>query len=233
MTFTSLEKNRDHNLMENRLQSLRQQYRDILAQGLNLDLTRGKPAAAQLALSDALDGILAGDFRGEDGTDCRNYGGGRGIPEAAKLAAAYLGCDPKETLVGGNSSLQMMYQCLLYSHLFNSPDFQSWYQEAGTGKVKFLCPVPGYDRHFAVCEALGIDMIPVTMDASGPDMDRVEALVKSDPLIKGIWCVPMYSNPGGVVYADETVDRLARLGKLAGKNFLVMWDNAYAVHHLV
>lgn len=224
---------RDRYAAQQRLQNLRQQYAGILAQGLNLDLTRGKPSAAQLALSDSLDGILAGNFRSEDGTDCRNYGGGLGIPEARRLAADYLGCKPEETLVGGNSSLQLMYQCILYAHRFGLNGKPAWQQEAGAGKIKFLCPVPGYDRHFAVCEALGIDMLPVPMHDGGPDMDQVERLVNSDPLIKGIWCVPMYSNPGGVTYADATVDRLARLGRLAGKNFLVMWDNAYAVHHLV
>ncbi|MFM1895245.1 MAG: hypothetical protein RLZZ385_319 [Pseudomonadota bacterium] len=222
--------------MQQRLQTLRENYRGILAQGLNLDLTRGKPSAAQLALSDALDGILAGDYRGSDGTDCRNYGGGLGIPEARQLAAEFLGCEPAQTLVGGNSSLQLMYQCVLYAHLFGGKDQQSWQAEAqasGNGKVKFLCPVPGYDRHFAVCEALGIDMIPVPMDERGPDIDSIEALVKADPLIKGIWCVPKYANPNGVVYADEVVERLARLGRIAGRNFRILWDNAYAVHHLV
>lgn len=219
--------------LEGRLQKLQTEYQTILTQGLSLDLTRGKPSSAQLALSDSLDGILGGNYRAADGTDCRNYGGGLGIPEARQLAADYLGCSPDQTLVGGNSSLQLMYQCVLYNHLFGSQDGQSWKQEAGSDRVKFLCPAPGYDRHFSVCEALGIDMIPVAMSDTGPDMDQVESLVQADPLIKGIWCVPKYSNPSGIVYSDDTVQRLARLGRLAGQNFRIIWDNAYAVHHLV
>ena len=180
-----------------------------------------------------MDGILNGNYLTENGTDCRNYGGGLGIPEARKLAADYLGCDPKQTLVGGNSSLQLMYQCVLYSHLFGDADAEAWSREAGSDKIKFLCPAPGYDRHFSVCEALGIEMIPVAMTDRGPDMDQVEALVQADPLIKGIWCVPRYSNPSGVVYADSTVQRISKLGNIAGNNFRIIWDNAYAVHHLV
>ncbi|MCB1672346.1 MAG: aminotransferase class I/II-fold pyridoxal phosphate-dependent enzyme [Gammaproteobacteria bacterium] len=216
-----------------RLQQLQTQYQEILTQGLSLDLTRGKPSTAQLDLSDALDGILQGDFRAADGTDCRNYGGGLGLPEARKLAANYLECKPEQTLVGGNSSLQLMYQCVLYNHLFGDQEGAAWSREAGGGKVKFLCPSPGYDRHFSVCEALGIEMIPVALNAEGPDMDQVEKLVQADPLIKGIWCVPKYSNPSGIVYSEATVQRLARLGSLAGANFRIIWDNAYAVHHLV
>lgn len=219
--------------MSERLQTLRASYDRILAQGLSLDLTRGKPSSAQLDLSNELDGILAGDYRAADGTDCRNYGGGLGLPEARRLAAEYLGCAVDQTLVGGNSSLQLMYQVVLYCLQFDNVDGPAWQTEAGSDKVKFLCPAPGYDRHFAVCEALGIDMIPVPMDDSGPDMDQVESLVKQDPLIKGIWCVPKYSNPSGIVYADTTVKRMAALGNIAGKGFRVIWDNAYAVHHLV
>jgi DNA-binding transcriptional MocR family regulator len=215
-----------------RLQELNANYQQILSQGLNLDLTRGKPSAAQLALSDALDGILHHDYRAADGSDCRNYGGALGIPEARELAAAYLECAPAQTLVAGNSSLQLMYQCLLYNHLFGNAGEPSWLQEANGKKVRFLCPAPGYDRHFAVCEALGIEMIPIAMDEQGPDMAQVENQVRSDPLIKGIWCVPKYSNPSGIVYGDATVERLAKLGRLAGRNFRIIWDNAYAVHHL-
>jgi len=219
--------------LNERLQQLQSDYEQILSQELSLDLTRGKPSTAQLDLSNELDGILQGDYQTADGTDCRNYGGGLGIPEARQLAADYLGCSPEQTLVGGNSSLQSMYQCVLYNQLFSTPDGQSWKQEAGDERIKFLCPAPGYDRHFSVCEALDIDMIPVAMDEQGPDMDQVESLVQADPLIKGIWCVPKYSNPSGIVYSDSTVERLARLGKLAGQNFRIIWDNAYAVHHLI
>ena len=216
-----------------RLQQLEQNYQQLLSAGLRLDLTRGKPCSAQLELSNAMDSILDNDFRAEDGTDCRNYGGGLGIPEARRFAAQYLGCAPNQVLVGGNSSLQLMYQCVLYNHIFGTEGAESWQQEAGSSQVKFLCPTPGYDRHFAVCEALGIDMVPVRLTATGPDMDMVEDAVKSDPLIKGIWCVPKYSNPSGIVYSAETVQRLARLGLIAGKNFRIIWDNAYAAHHLV
>lgn len=223
----------DQASLATRLEQLQSKYQQILAQGVNLDLTRGKPSAKQLALSDALDGILGADYRAGDGTDCRNYGGGLGLPEARQLAADYLECSPDQTLVGGNSSLQLMYQCLLYNHLFADQQGQSWRQEAGSGRIKFLCPAPGYDRHFSVCEALDIDMIPVRMHDGGPDMDQVEKLVSEDPLIKGIWCVPRYSNPNGIVYSDDTVQRMAALGRLAGPNFRIIWDNAYAVHHLV
>jgi aspartate/methionine/tyrosine aminotransferase len=216
-----------------RLQQLQSEYQQILTQGLALDLTRGKPSTAQLDLSDSLDGILQGDYRGADGTDCRNYGGSLGIPEARQLAADYLGCRAEQTMVGGNSSLQLMYQSVLYNQLFSAPGGESWQQEAGGERIRFLCPSPGYDRHFSVCEALDIEMIPVAMDENGPDMDQVEKLVQADPLIKGIWCVPKYSNPSGIVYSDDTVERLARLGTVAGKNFRIIWDNAYAVHHLV
>jgi DNA-binding transcriptional MocR family regulator len=219
--------------LSTRLQQLKSDYEGILAQGLNLDLTRGKPSAAQLELSNSLDGILNGDYRTQNGTDCRNYGGGLGIPEARQLAADYLGCKSDQTLVGGNSSLQLMYQCVLYKHLFDDSEHESWRKEAGSSRVKFLCPAPGYDRHFSVCDALGIDMLPVAMNDQGPDMDQVEELVKSDPLIKGIWCVPKYSNPSGTTYSDATVERIAQLGNIAGKNFRIFWDNAYAVHHLV
>jgi DNA-binding transcriptional MocR family regulator len=216
-------------------QNLLNRYEQIKAKKLNLDLTRGKPATAQLALSDALDGILQGNYASADGTDARNYGGALGLPEARQFAADYLGAKPSQVLVGGNSSLQLMYQVVTnaFFHGVNA-DATAWKEEAGTaGKIKFLCPSPGYDRHFSICETLGIDMIPVSMDADGPDMDQVESLLRADPLIKGIWCVPKYANPNGVVYSDEVVDRFARLGKIAGPNFRIIWDNAYAEHHLV
>ncbi|MEX0738486.1 MAG: aminotransferase class I/II-fold pyridoxal phosphate-dependent enzyme [Pseudohongiella sp.] len=216
-------------------QNLLDQYQQIQAKKLNLDLTRGKPATAQLALSDALDGILQGNYSCADGSDARNYGGALGIPEARQFAADYLGAKPSQVLVGGNSSLQLMYQVVTnaYYHGVNNSE-QAWIKEAGSaGKIKFLCPAPGYDRHFSICETLGIEMIPVTMDSNGPDMDQVEALLRNDPLIKGIWCVPKYANPNGVVYSDDVVERFAQLGKIAGANFRIIWDNAYAEHHLV
>lgn len=212
-------------------QNLLNQYQQIQAKKLNLDLTRGKPATAQLALSDALDGILQGSYACADGSDARNYGGAQGIPEARQFAAEYLGAKPSQVLVGGNSSLQLMYQVVTnaYYHGVNA-GAAPWRDE---GKIKFLCPAPGYDRHFSICETLGIEMIPVAMDQNGPDMDQVEKLLRADPLIKGIWCVPKYANPNGVVYSDQVVERFAQLGNIAGANFRIIWDNAYAEHHLV
>ncbi len=222
--------------LQARHQELRQQYQQVSEQGLNLDLTRGKPSTEQLALSDALDGILANNYLCEDGSDSRNYGGIMGIPEARKFAAEYLGTTTARVMVGGNSSLQLMYQTVsnAFYHGVRGAD-SSWLMEAArsSGQVKFLCPAPGYDRHFAVCETLNIEMIPVAMTSEGPDMDQVEALVQADPLIKGIWCVPKYSNPDGIVYSDAVVARMAKLGQIAGANFRIMWDNAYAEHHLV
>src|SRR5690606_2333957 len=207
------------------------EYQAILAQKLNLDLTRGKPSAEQLALSDALDGLLAGNYTAADGTDTRNYGGLDGLPEAKALGAMIMGADPANVLVGGNSSLTLMFQVMLTAHMFGLKDAASaWKNE---GKVKFICPVPGYDRHYTVCEQLGIDMVNVPMTATGPDMDAVEALVKNDSSIKGMWCVPKYSNPTGVVYSEETVERIAKLGQIASANFRVFWDNAHSVQDLI
>lgn len=205
-------------------------YQAILDKKLNLDLTRGKPSAEQLTLSDALDGILDGNYTAADGTDTRNYGGLDGLPEAKQLGANIMDVDPANILVGGNSSLTLMFQVMLTAHQFGLKDAASaWKNE---GEVKFLCPVPGYDRHYTVCEQLGIKMINVPMTATGPDMDAVEALIKADKSIKGMWCVPKYSNPTGVVYSDETVERIAKLGQIASPNFRVFWDNAYSVHDL-
>lgn len=213
-----------------REQQLAEAYRDFQACSLDLDMTRGKPGAAQLALSDALDGFLAGDYRAADGSDLRNYGGLEGLPEARALFARMLEVHADEVLIGGNSSLALMYTTVLYAWLYGpAGNGSAWQQE---GAVRFLCPVPGYDRHFAICEEFGIEMIPVPMNDDGPDMDRVEALIAADRSIKGIWCVPRFSNPGGVVYSDAVVDRLARLGQTAPKNFRIFWDNAYAVHAL-
>ena len=207
------------------------QYQAILAKKLNLDLTRGKPSAEQLNLSDALDGILAGNYIAADGTDTRNYGGLDGLPEAKQLGANIMGVEAANVLVGGNSSLTLMFQAMLAAYQFGLKDAASaWKNE---GEVKFICPVPGYDRHYTVCEQLGIKMITVPMTSTGPDMDAVEALIKADQSIKGMWCVPKYSNPTGVVYSDETVERIAKLGQIASANFRVFWDNAYSVHDLV
>ncbi len=211
---------------------LRARLDQLRAEGLKLDLTRGKPAADQLALSNGLESAIAGDFNATDGTDVRNYGGLKGIPEARALGASLLGIESADVMAAGNSSLTLMYQIVDAALNFGLwGEGSAWRKE---GKpIKFLCPVPGYDRHFTICEALGIDMIPVSMNDHGPDMDSIEQLVASDPSIKGIWCIPKYSNPTGCVYSNETVARIARLPGRAGAGFLVCWDNAYAVHDLV
>lgn len=211
------------------------QHDAFKANGLNLDLTRGKPSASQLDLANMLDGALDGNYIADDGTDTRNYGGLVGLPDMRALGAEILGTSPKEILVGGNSSLTLMYFNMLFAWQFgpNAPDSNSkssaWKDE---GTVKFLCPVPGYDRHFSICEEFGIEMINVGMDENGPDMDQVESLVANDSSIKGIWCVPKYSNPTGCVYSEATIERLAKLGTIAAPNFRIFYDNAYAVHDL-
>jgi DNA-binding transcriptional MocR family regulator len=207
---------------------LEAEYLQLQELGLQLDLTRGKPCTEQLALSDALDGILAGDFRDASGVDVRNYGGLAGLAEARELFGAILGSDAAQTVVGGSSSLTMMYQVMDFALNFGLRG-TAW-KDAGT--VRFLCPVPGYDRHFTVCEHLGIEMIAVPMTDTGPDMDVVEAKLAADTNIRGMWCVPRFSNPTGTVYDAATVQRIARLASIAGPDFLVMWDNAYAVHTL-
>lgn len=207
------------------------EYQTILGKKLNLDLTRGKPSSDQLDLSDALDGILKGNYIAADGTDTRNYGGLDGLPEAKQLGANIMGVDAANVLVGGSSSLTLMFQVALTAYLFGLKDAASaWKHE---GEVTFICPVPGYDRHFTICEQLGIKMVNVSMTATGPDMNEVEALINADSSIRGMWCVPKYSNPTGVVYSNDTVERIAKLGKIAHPSFRVFWDNAYSVHDLI
>lgn len=212
------------------LEIVLKQYDALKELNLNLDLTRGKPSSEQVALSDRLDGILQGNYLAEDGTDVRNYGGLEGLPEARELFATVLNTPLEETFVGGNSSLTLMYNTIDFALTegFFGPT-SAW---GSNDTVKFLCPTPGYDRHFAICEYLGIEMIAVPMLGSGPDMDMVEQLVKQDSLIKGLWCVPRFSNPTGGVYSDETVERIARLGTIAADDFIILWDNAYAIHSL-
>ncbi|MCB1675708.1 MAG: aminotransferase class I/II-fold pyridoxal phosphate-dependent enzyme [Halioglobus sp.] len=216
--------------LASQLDALQARYDELKKLNLSLDLTRGKPGSEQLALADALDGILQGDFQAADGTDVRNYGGLDGLPEARALFADVLELPASDLLVGGNSSLTLMYQVVDFalSEGLRGPA-SAW---GNSDTVKFLCPSPGYDRHFAICEHLGIEMITVPMRDSGPDMDAVEALVQDDDAIRGIWCVPRFSNPTGCVYSDATVERLARLPLMAPEHFIVMWDNAYAVHTL-
>lgn len=205
-----------------RQSELQARYDSFIDAGLKLDLTRGKPAAEQLDLSNELDGILEGFYLLQDGTDVRNYGGILGIPEARQLGADILDVQVSQIMVGGNSSLTLMYQ-------FVNHKLKSW----GEAGIKFLCPVPGYDRHFTICEQFGIEMIPVPLSSEGPNMDTIEDLVATDPLIKGIWCVPKYSNPTGQTYSDDVVARFARLPQIASQDFQIFWDNAYVVHDLV
>jgi len=207
---------------------LHSQYDEFKSHNLNLDLTRGKPASEQLDLANALDGILAGFYLLQDGTDVRNYGGLLGIPEARKLGGELLDLPSDEIMVGGNSSLTLMFQYL--AHMIKT----SWQAEADKKgeKVKFLCPVPGYDRHFAICEHFDIEMININMNHDGPDMEAVLEHIKNDPMIKGIWCVPKYANPGGQTYSKTVVNKMAELNANTPNDFRIMWDNAYAVHHL-
>ncbi|MFZ0311723.1 MAG: aminotransferase class I/II-fold pyridoxal phosphate-dependent enzyme [Candidatus Korobacteraceae bacterium] len=209
---------------------VQQSYDAFKAKGLRLNLTRGKPSPEQLNLSSellALPGVT--DYVAEDGTDCRNYLGLQGIPEARSLFCGILGAPPEQVIVGNNSSLALMHDAIVYSLLKGTCDSSApWSQQ---GEIAFLCPVPGYDRHFRICEDYGIQMISVALNDEGPDMDEVERLVASDPSIKGMWCVPKYSNPTGTVYSDEVIERLAAM-PTAAPDFRIYWDNAYAVHHL-
>ena len=209
---------------------LEEEYAKIKDMGLALDMSRGKPGADQLDLSmdmmDVLDSKSV--LKSENGTDLRNYGILDGIPEAKRLIAEMVGTKPENVIVYGNSSLNIMYDQISRAEVFGFCGNTPW---SRLDQVKFLCPVPGYDRHFAITEKFGIEMINIPMTEDGPDMDLVEKYVNSDPSVKGIWCVPKYSNPQGVVYSDETVRRFAAL-KPAAADFRIFWDNAYVVHHL-
>ena len=206
---------------------LRAEFDALKARGLSLNMARGKPGKAQLDLVSDIFGLMQepGDYV-SDGIDVRNYGELSGLPAAKRLFAEILGCKPQQVFVGGSSSLQLMYDtvCKAYTHgLLHSP--RPWCREE---RVKWLCPAPGYDRHFKVTESFGFELTAVPMTDEGPDMDAVEAAVK-DPAVKGIWCVPKYSNPDGIIYSHETIRRMAAL-EPAAPDFLIMWDNAYCIH---
>ena len=217
--------------LEKEYAALAKEYEDVKGKGLKLNMARGKPGKEQLDLSLGLLDVLnsKSDFVGTDGMDCRNYGVLEGIDECRKLFGDILGVDSKYVMVGGSSSLNMMFDtisCMMTKSIVDG--CKPWYEVKNR---KFLCPVPGYDRHFGITEYYGFEMIPVPMTENGPDMDVVEKLVESDDSIKGIWCVPKYSNPQGITYSDETVKRFAAL-KPAAKDFRIMWDNAYCIHDI-
>ena len=209
---------------------LEAKYREFQGRNLKLDMSRGKPSKAQLDLSmEMMDVLHSGvDLTCEEGVDCRNYGVLDGIKEAKELLGAISEVNPENIIIYGNSSLNVMYDTVSRAMTHGVMGGTPWCK---LDKVKFLCPVPGYDRHFAITEFFGIEMINVPMTPTGPDMDIVEKLVAEDEAIKGIWCVPKYSNPQGISYSDETVRRFAAL-KPAAKDFRIYWDNAYSVHHL-
>lgn len=211
-------------------EELELKYKEAKEKNLKLDMSRGKPSPAQLdmgmGLMDALNSNTV--LNASDGTDCRNYGILDGLPESKRLMAQIMEAEPHQVMVLGNASLPIMYDTVSRSMTHGVCGSTPWYK---LDKIKFLCPVPGYDRHFAITEYFGIEMINIPMTLEGPDMDMVEELVNNDPTVKGIWCVPKYSNPQGISYSDETVRRFASL-KPAAEDFRIYWDNAYAVHHL-
>lgn len=220
------------NELKDLFQRLWADYHKVQEKHLTLDMSRGKPGPEQLNLSLGMLDVLSGgaDLKSESGMDCRNYGGLEGIPEARRLFAQMLEIDPSETIIGGNSSLSMMYDAVARAMMHGvAEQSEPWSHQPL--KIKFLAPCPGYDRHFAICDYFHIDLIPVAMTPEGPDMEFVEKAVASDPGIKGIWCVPKYSNPQGYTYSDNTVRRFARL-KPAASDFRIFWDNAYCVHDL-
>ncbi len=216
--------------LEEELACLRKEYDAQMKAGLKLDMSRGKPSPLQLNVTnELLDVINSGTSCVTDsGIDCRNYGNLEGIPEARQLMGEFMRVPADNVFVCGNASLSIMYECIAGSMLFGVMGSTPW---SKLPKVKFLCPVPGYDRHFKITELMGIEMINVPMTAEGPDMDMVEKLVSEDDAIKGIWCVPKYSNPQGIVYSDEVVRRMANL-KPKASDFRIYWDNAYAIHYI-
>ena len=213
--------------LKSELSKVKAEYEVLKAKGLSIDMSRGKPGADQLDISDGMMNVFEdGDFKCESGVDVRNYGILDGIPECKKLFADLLCVNPENIIVGGNSSLSMMFDYVAQC-MYMGAGFEPWSKQ---GSVKFLCPCPGYDRHFAICQYLGIEMINIPMTAEGPDMDAIEQAVK-DSSVKGMFCVPKYSNPQGITFSAETVKRIANL-KPAANDFRIIWDNAYIVHDL-
>lgn len=212
------------------LKDLEQQFEEVKAKNLKLDMSRGKPAQAQLDIGNGMMDTLnsQSDMRDEDGVDCRNYGILEGIPEAKRLLGDMSEVSAENMIIYGNSSLSIMFDTISRSMLKGIMGNTPWCK---LDKVKFLCPAPGYDRHFAISEYFGIENVYIPMLPTGPDMDMVEEMVNNDPSVKGIWCVPKYSNPTGITYSDETVKRFAHL-KPAAPDFRIFWDNAYSIHHL-
>ena len=204
-------------------------YEALVGRGLQLDMTRGKPSAAQLSLSHELLTLPGEDtYRAADGVDCRNYGGLYGLPELREIFAPLLNVPVDQLIAGDNASLAIMHDVLVFSLLKGTVDsYAPWCRE----RVKFICPVPGYDRHFALCEQFGIEMIPVALGTDGPDLDEVREIVADDPAVRGIWVVPTYANPNGAVYTEEVTRALLEM-PTAAEDFRIFWDNAYAVHHL-
>jgi hypothetical protein len=217
----------DREALTEEQQLLRAEYQRYKNMGLSLNMARGKPCTEQLDLSKEM--LKMEDYTGENGFDARNYGLLEGMPEARRFFADLLGVKKEEVIVGGNSSLQLMYYLIDLGWRQGFVDSPRPWRHYNS--LKFLCPVPGYDRHFRVTEYFGFQMINIPMTENGPDMDMVEELVKKDDSVKGIWCVPVYSNPDGYCYSDETVRRLARM-QTAAPDFKIIWDNAYIVHHL-